>query len=242
MIAGTPSGFRDILPQEALARERISGIVREVFSSHGYLPVETPLLESRDALERAGRIKGLPFQLFDVDGSLLTLRPDLTLPIARMVATRVSPDRLPVRLRYEAPVVREESSLKGQPRQFTQLGVELVGGDGAAAEHEVVDLLAETLVALDVPAWRIVLGSVKPLKALLDTCAPSARFREEALALVHDSDFVSLDELVEKAAAAGELEPAAARAICRIPRLVGGTEVVPALNALLVVIFVSIFV
>ena len=233
MIAGTPSGFRDILPQEALARERISGTVREVFSSHGYLPVETPLLESRDALERAGRIKGLPFQLFDVDGSLLTLRPDLTLPIARMISTRVSPDRLPVRLRYEAPVVREESSLKGQPRQFTQLGVELVGGDGAAAEHEVVDLLAETLGALDVPAWRIVLGSVKPLKALLDTCAPSARFREEALALVHDSDFVSLDEMVEKAAAAEELEPAAARAICRIPRLVGGTEVVPALDALL---------
>ena len=64
--------------------------------------------------------------------------PDLTLPIARMISTRVSPDRLPVRLRYEAPVVREESSLKGQPRQFTQLGVELVGGDGAAAEHEVV--------------------------------------------------------------------------------------------------------
>ncbi len=233
MIAGTPSGFRDILPQEALARERISGTVREVFSSHGYLPVETPLLESRDALERAGRIKGLPFQLFDVDGSLLTLRPDLTLPIARMISTRVSPDRLPVRLRYEAPVVREESSLKGQPRQFTQLGVELVGGDGAAAEHEVVDLLAETLSALDVPAWRIVLGSVTPLKALLDTCAPSARFREEALALVHDSDFVSLDELVEKAVAAGELDAAAARAIRRIPRLVGGSEVIAELDELL---------
>ena len=125
MVSGTPRGFRDILPREALARERISGSVRDCFAAHGYLPVETPLLEVRGALERGGRIKGSPFQLFDVDGSLLTLRPDLTLPVARLVANRVAADELPARFRYAAPVVREESSLKGQPRQFTQLGVEL---------------------------------------------------------------------------------------------------------------------
>lgn len=233
MIVGTPSGFRDILPQEALARERITGTVREIFSSHGYLPVETPLLEERDALERAGRIKGAPFQLFDVDGSLLTLRPDLTLPIARMVATRVGAGELPVRLRYAAPVVREESSLKGQPRQFTQLGVELVGEKGAEAEREVVSLLAETLAALDVPAWRIVLGSVTPLKALLAACAPSEEFRTRALDLVHASDFVSLDELVDKAAETGGLSEPSARALRRIPRLSGGVEVIDELDGLL---------
>ena len=54
MISGTPSGFRDILPKEALARERISDVVRGCFSAHGYLPVETPLLEDRSALERGG--------------------------------------------------------------------------------------------------------------------------------------------------------------------------------------------
>ena len=54
VIAGTARGFRDILPQEALARERITNEVRECFSAHGYLPVETPLLEDRAALERGG--------------------------------------------------------------------------------------------------------------------------------------------------------------------------------------------
>lgn len=230
MIAGTPRGFRDILPREALARERITGIVREVFSSHGYLPVETPLLEDRPVLERAGRIKDSAFQLFDTDGSLLMLRPDLTLPVARLVAGRVAADDLPARFRYAAPVVREEPSLRGQPRQFTQLGVELVGDDGASSEVEVVRLLAEALSALDVPSWRIVFGSVTPLKALLDACAPTEAFREEVLALVHDSDLVTLDELVDGTEG---LPAPVVRALHEVPRMGGGVEVISRTDRLL---------
>ncbi len=230
MIAGTPRGFRDILPQEALARERITTTVREVFSGHGYLPVETPLLEDRRALERGGRIKDSSFQFFDADDTLLMLRPDLTLPVARLVAGRVAADQLPARFRYDAPVVREEPSLRGQPRQFTQLGVELVGTDPRASEAEVVSLLAEVLATLEVPDWRIVFGSVTPLKALLDVCAPSEEFREEVLGLVHDSDLVSLDELVD---ATPGLSPAAVRALHQVPRAAGGVEVVGKIDALL---------
>ena len=99
MLSGTPQGFRDILPKEALARERICDAVRSCFASHGYLPVETPLLEDRHTLEEAGRIKNLPFQLFDAeDDELLVLRPDLTLPIARMAAARFAAGQLPARL------------------------------------------------------------------------------------------------------------------------------------------------
>ena len=230
MVSGTPRGFRDILPREALARERISGSVRDCFAAHGYLPVETPLLEVRGALERGGRIKGSPFQLFDVDGSLLTLRPDLTLPVARLVANRVAADELPARFRYAAPVVREESSLKGQPRQFTQLGVELVGADGTASEIEVVRLLAEVLATLDVPAWRIAFGSVTPLTSLLAACAPSAEFAETVLELVHRSDLIGLDQLVT---AEERLSPSAALAIRSIPRIGGGVDVIDRVDTLL---------
>ena len=229
MKTGTPAGFRDILPTEALARERIKARVRECFAAHGYLPVETPLLESREVLSQGGRIKGSPFQLFDVDGGLLTLRPDTTLPVARLVAERIPAGQLPARLRYEAPVVREESSLKGQPRQFTQLGLELVGEEPTAAETEVVRMLAEVLTELEVPDWRVVFGSVVPMTALLEACSPSAAFTENALALVHDSDLVTLDQLVD----ATELPAAAAHAIKRLPRLCGGVEVVDELDALL---------
>lgn len=229
MQIGTPSGFRDILPTEAAARERISDKVRACFSSHGYLPIETPLLEEKGALERGGRVPESPFQLFDSDGSLLVMRPDITLAVARMVAGRLSDSTLPLRLRYNASVVREESSLSGQPRQFTQLGVELVGGEGVDGEAEVIALLAEVLRALEVPAWRIVCGSVTPLTALLDACAPSEAFREQALALVHASDLVGLNELVAQSG----LDPASARALRRLPRLAGDKHVIDELDDLL---------
>ncbi len=230
MLSGTPQGFRDILPKEALARERICDVVRSCFASHGYLPVETPLLEDRRTLEEAGRIKNLPFQLFDSeDDQLLVLRPDLTLPIARMASERFGAGQLPARLRYVAPVVRERANLKGQPRQFTQLGVELIGGDDVKAESEVVSLLGEVLQALRVPAWKIVCGSVSPLKALLAACAPSKEFERQALGYVHESDLVSLDELV----AQSDLAPEAARALHELPRLNGDASVLDELDALL---------
>ena len=229
MQTGTPSGFRDILPTEAVARERISDQVRTCFASHGYLPVETPLLEDKASLERGGRVPESPFQLFDSDGSLLVMRPDLTLGVARMVASRLAENTLPLRLRYHAPVVREEASLSGQPRQFTQLGVELVGGEGIDGEAEVIALLAEVLRTLEVPAWRIVCGSVTPLKALLDACAPDDDFRVRALALVHESDFVGLDALVE----ASGMDEASAKALRRLPRLAGDEHVLDEVDDLL---------
>ena len=214
MIYGTPRGFRDILPEEASARERIKDVARACFSAQGYLPVETPLLEDRAVLERAGRIKGSPFQLFDSDDRLLMLRPDLTLPIARMTAKRFGMGELPVRLRYEAPVVREQASLKGQPRQFTQLGVELIGADDVKGEVEVLTLLAEVLEALGVEGWRIACGSVRPLVALLDAVAPSDEFRSQVLAYVHGSD-------------------PAARALTRLPRVHGDASAIDEIDELL---------
>ena len=229
MQTGTPSGFRDILPTEAVARERISDKVRQCFSSHGYLPVETPMLENKATLERGGRVPESPFQLFDGDGSLLVMRPDITLAIARMVAGRMGEATLPLRLRYNAPVVREESTLSGQPRQFTQLGIELVGGEGVEGEAEVIALLAEVLGSLDVPAWRIVCGSVTPFTALLDVCAPNDEFRARVLALVHESDLVGLDEYVR----ASGVDSAAAHALMRLPRLAGDERVIDELDDLL---------
>ena len=229
MTITTPRGFRDILPEEARVRETICATVRSCFDAHGYLPVETPLLEDRSVLERAGRVKGSPFQLFDTDDRLLMLRPDLTLPIARLTAQRLGARDLPARLRYEAPVVREQGALRGQPRQFTQLGVELIGGADVAGEVEVVSLLAEALQALRVERWRIVCGSVRPLLALLEADVADSALRERVLAHVHASDLVALDECVE---ASGLPAPVAA-ALHALPRLHGGASVIDRVDELL---------
>ena len=150
-MTATPWGFRDILPEEAQAREEIALTVKGCFREHHYLPVETPLLEDKGSLEEGGRIADTPFKLFDDDGRLLVVRPDNTLPIVRLVSTRMRAADLPLRLRYEAPVVRECQRNAGGSRQFTQLGFELIGAGDTAGDVEIVSLVAEAVRKLALP-------------------------------------------------------------------------------------------
>ncbi len=227
-MTATPWGFRDILPEEAQAREEITCTVKGCFREHHYLPVETPLLEDKGSLEEGGRIADTPFKLFDDDGRLLVVRPDNTLPIVRLVSTRMRAADLPLRLRYEAPVVRECQRNAGGSRQFTQLGFELIGAGDAAGDVEIVSLVAEAVRKLALPDARIIAGSVRPFKELLAACE-DRELAAEALRCVHANDFVGLDARV----AASTESDAVKAAISELPRLHGGPEVLDRVDALL---------
>ena len=225
-MTATPWGFRDILPEEAQRREQIADTVKARLRHHGYLPVETPLLENKSALEEGGRIADTPFQLFD-DDRLLVIRPDNTLPIVRLVSSRMSASQLPLRLRYEAPVVREQLQHAGASRQFTQLGFELIGAGGVAGDAEVVSLVIDALDALDLDDWRIVCGSVRPFQELLSRC--DDKLAKQCLAAVHANDFVDLDALVAASSETDEVK----RAISQLPRTRGGIEALDRVDELL---------
>ena len=227
-MTATPWGFRDILPEEAQAREEIALTVKGCFREHHYLPVETPLLEDKGSLEEGGRIADTPFKLFDDDGRLLVVRPDNTLPIVRLVSTRMRAADLPLRLRYEAPVVRECQRNAGGSRQFTQLGFELIGAGDTAGDVEIVSLVAEAVRELTLPDARIIAGSVRPFKELLAVCE-DRELAAEALRCVHANDFVGLDARV----AASAESDAVKAAISELPRLHGGAEVLDRVDALL---------
>ena len=219
-MTATPWGFRDILPEEAQAREEIALTVKGCLREHHYLPVETPLLEDKGSLEEGGRVADTPFKLFDDDGRLLVVRPDNTLPIVRLVATRMKAADLPLRLRYEAPVVRECQRGTGGSRQFTQLGFELIGEGGTAADVELVALVLEAVRALELPQVKIICGSVRPFKELLERCG-DRELAADALAFVHANDLVGLDARVAESAEGAAIK----RAVCELPRLAGGVEV-----------------
>ena len=135
---------------------------------------------------------------------------------------------LPLRLRYEAPVVRAAARDAGATRQFTQLGFELIGVSAQKGDAEAVRLVAGALAKLGVPGWRIVCGSVRPFRALLEACG-DAELAERALADVHANDFVDLDAH----AAAADLPEPMRRAICALPRVAGGVEALDRVDALL---------
>ena len=127
MIPKTPRGFRDVLPTEAAWRLSIKEAINERFKLWGYLPVETPAVELLDVLEMGGELSNTPFRFFDSDNDLLVLRPDVTLPVARMTALRLDGHEGPFRLCYAQHVFTENDSTYGQDRQVMQAGIEFIG-------------------------------------------------------------------------------------------------------------------
>jgi len=222
MRPATARGFRDVLPQEAAEREAVSSRIAETFSAWGYGLVETPVVEDMAALEAAaGPLQGTAFRLIDLDGRLLALRPDMTVPIARLVASRLIDEAGPFRFRYGAQVFREHESLRGQAREFTQVGVELVGEVGPAADAEVVSLLVAALETSGLPEFTVALGTVAVLHAIVSAAQAPAAWGEAVLLAAHDRNLVGLDALARELG-----DSVAARALRAVPRIRGGREAI----------------
>ena len=227
----TPRGFRDVLFEEARERETVTAAIAAAFSSWGYDPVETPVAEEYRTLEAGSgtTLDETAFRFFDLDGSLLALRPEMTVPIARVAASRLASAPGPHRIRYAAPVFREHASLRGQAREFTQVGVELIGARGAAADTEVVLLLIAALEASGLPSFTIGVGTAEVLRAVIDRVGGSEEWRAACIAAAQNRNLVELDRL----AARGDLDPALARALAEVPRVRGGAEALQRCSELL---------
>lgn len=234
----TPSGFRDVLSEEAVAREAITRAVQGLFAERGYLPVETPTLEVMDVMRAGGRLPGTPFKFFDSQGDLLAMRPDVTLQIARMCATRLKDVEGPLRFRYTQRVYREsENDAVAAARETTQMGIECIGESGVDADAEVVSLLAEALAVCGVRNFSLSVATVGVLRALLDRSGAKPAWKNAVLAAFHASDFVELDRLTALDGVSAEVDvtgiaPAYAAAIRSLPHIRGEREAVDEVRAL----------
>ena len=234
MNFATPAGFRDVLTDEAQVRERIMREVQELFAQCGYRLIETPTLEAMNVMQAGGRMPGSPFKLFDAQGNLLTMRPDVTQQVARMTATRLAGEPGPFRFRYTQRVFREaEVEMQAKAREVTQIGIECIGESGAQADAEVVRLLVEALDIVGVRDVTLAVATVSVLRALLETSGAPAPWRRQVLDAYHGSNFVELDELTDPAAAkAAGVPPVFAAAIRALPRIRGGREAIEKVRAI----------
>lgn len=232
-----------MLADEAVAREAITRAVADLFASRGYQPIETPTLEVMDVMRAGGRMPASPFKFFDSHDDLLAMRPDVTLQIARMCATRLSGETGPLRFRYTQRVFREaETDNQVVARELTQCGVECIGEVGPAVDAEIVSLFAEALTLAGVRQFVLGLATVGVLRALLERSGAAAAWANAVLEAYHDSDFVALDRLcatTREAAPradglpdAGDAAPAYVDAIQRLARIRGGQEAVDEVRAL----------
>jgi len=158
--ARLPRGLSDRSAQEIRATERMLATIRSVYERYGFEPVETPLIEYTDALGKFLPDQDRPnegvFSFQDDDEQWLSLRYDLTAPLARYVAENF--DRLPKPYRsYRAGwVFRNEKPGPGRFRQFMQFDADTVGAASPAADAEICMMAADTLEALGVPRGQYV--------------------------------------------------------------------------------------
>lgn len=225
----TPSGFRDILPDEASERESIVRKSQDLFAQHGFLPIETPTLEVMDVIRAGRKVATAPFKFFDSKGDLLAMRPDVTLQVARMCATRIG-DRDGVhRFRYTQRVFRDDTNNKeNSAREITQIGVECIGDTGFQVDLEIIELLVSSLGLAGVGDVSLSLASVGPLRALLDRSGANDEWKAQVLNAYHTSDFVELKRLTSDRSDAlfENIAPAYADAIYKLSEIRGGKEAI----------------
>ena len=205
MIPKTPRGFRDVLPTEAAWRRSTSDVVCRQFELWGYQPIETPAVELAAVLDEARSLDNTaaqfttsaeaPFRFFDSDSNLVVLRPDVTIPVARLAATRLREKPGPFRFYYSEPVFTERASTYGQERQFTQLGIEFIGRAGYIADAEVLSVCMEALAAAGVRDFTVAIGTVGVLNALVRSACDDDAWRDQVLRAFHKSDMVAVDAL-----------------------------------------------
>jgi ATP phosphoribosyltransferase regulatory subunit len=220
VIHPTPSGTRDVLPDEMRELRAIEAALRGVFEARGYGEIATPALEYEEVLTRGDAAAADPaYKLFDEHGNVLVLRSDMTIPIARVVGTRYGAAEPPLRFCYVAAAYRAVRPQRGQQREMLQAGIELVGAPGPEGTAEALSVLCEALGAAGLENFRVGVGDASLYPRLLDRVGVPAEARPQILHELVTRDYVGLEREVARF---GDAD------LARVPQLRGGPEVLDA--------------
>ena len=179
-------GFHDVLPDESARWTWIEQQARELFARYNFTEIRIPIVErtelfSRSIGETTDIVEKEMYTFTDRDGASLTLRPEGTASIVRAYVEHAMQQREAVsKLFYLGPMFRRERPQKGRLRQFSQIGVEVIGRDDAAIDAEVLLLLHDLLVALQIRGARIELNSLGDA-----VCRPGYRAALQAFGEAH---------------------------------------------------------
>jgi ATP phosphoribosyltransferase regulatory subunit len=218
-----PEGVRDLLFTDAAAWRSMEAALRRTWSAWGYQEIILPTFEYADTLATnvGAELDAEMYRFFDRHGRTLALRPDLTLPTARVVATRLYDQPMPLRIAYAGSVFRYEPPRAGRQHEFTQAGVELIGAGGAAADAESIALAVEALRAVGLPGFKVTVGHIGYFRSLMQALGLPG----DAAERVRDAiDRKAEAELLAILREIAHVPPIASKALLALPRLTGGAD------------------
>jgi histidyl-tRNA synthetase len=161
-------GTNDFVPPDEARLRRLSDILRHVFELYGYQGIETPVIENLDLfLRKSGEEIAARMYSFTHWNRQLCLRPEYTASVMRAYVNHLQDRPLPLRLFYAGPTFRYEKPQRGRYRQFTEVGVECIGGAGMVADAELLRVATRGLQSLGLKDSRLVVGHLGVVLQLL---------------------------------------------------------------------------
>ena len=223
-----PAGVQDVLPRECSILTELKLKLERKFSLAGFSPVLSAGLEYYETF--SGKENAVPeermFKMTDTDGKLLVLRPDTTLSIARIAATKLNSDR--ARLSYFADKYDLENGGGLSSHEIYQAGVECLGEEGAFSDAQCIAFAIECLKEAGLRDFIIDIGHVGYFKGLLEESGLSPFQAEDVRACINRKDTMNAERLLKKAGVSGD----ALNNILALPALFGGREVFSVAEAL----------
>lgn len=221
LYKNTPQGTKDLLFEECTARKYIEDKLERIFTLRGYNRVMTPGIEYMDlfSVGNTGISAEEMYKFSDLNGRLLALRADATLPIARVASTRLQNLTDPKRLYYFHKIYRNNPSFLGKRNEMMQAGIEVLGIGGVKNDLEILITAFETLNACS-RDFRIEISYAGLFKTLIEQLKATDEEKEEIRLLIESKNYGSLNSILD------ELEESnITKAIKLLPRLFGSEEV-----------------
>ena len=214
----TPEGSRDFLFEECDDRRKVEHILADLFKENSYRKVITPAIEFFDVFDsdNMGIEPEEMYKLSDSKGRTTVLRPDNTMPIARMVATRLSEEDFPVRLYYSQNVFVRSKDLNGRSNEIAQSGVEFIGDGSTKADLEVISMAIESLKRCELNSFKIEIGNAAFFNSILDKMQITSTQKADICKLIEGKNYAALGDLLERIGDTKET-----RVIRKLPRLFG---------------------
>lgn len=219
----TPEGTKDYLALESRAIRCAEKRLSALYKSKGYQKVMTPTIEFFDVFNResSGYSPENLYSLTDSYGRLLVLRPDSTLPIARLASTRLQNAVLPLRIYYNQNVFLRQKNLTGRSDESTQSGIELMGVGGIRADLEVIATAVEAIECCTAADFKLEIGHAGFFKDLCN----NLNVDDETISAIYDCvesrNFVSLNKILDKIG-----ENSVTDCIRNLPRCFGGLDII----------------
>ncbi|WP_231038165.1 ATP phosphoribosyltransferase regulatory subunit [Pectinatus brassicae] len=218
-----PYGMRDFLPHDAAIKRNVENVLADLFQLWGYNEVITPAVEYLDTLTMGNKdeLNKHMFKFFDKNNRTLTLRNEMTTSIARLVASRMQAENLPLKLSYICKVYRYEQAQTGRQCEFYQAGVEFMGNEQPSADAEIIALAIKSMQKSGLKNFQVCIGQVEFINGLMQQWQLPNTVQTDIRMALEKHDLVKLEQIADVIDLAAE----AKKILKKLPLLHGKEEI-----------------